>query len=86
MTAINRLVFAIALLTLAACNKSAQSISADEMSMGDPKAKVNESKDNSRNYVLLAELGNKPRTSYLARIRNPHPDLLDKPAKKPAEG
>ena len=28
---------------------------------------------------LLAELGNKPRTSYLARIRNPHPDLLGKP-------
>ncbi|HEY0557811.1 MAG TPA: 4Fe-4S dicluster domain-containing protein, partial [Thermoanaerobaculia bacterium] len=45
----------------------------------DPKAQVKERKANSRNYVLLAELGNKPRTSYLARIRNPHPDLLDKP-------
>jgi molybdopterin-containing oxidoreductase family iron-sulfur binding subunit len=41
----------------------------------DPKAQVNERKERSRNYVLLAELGNKPRTSYLARIRNPHPDL-----------
>ena len=44
-----------------------------------PRAQVNERKAHSRNYVLLAELGNKPRTSYLARIRNPHPDLLDKP-------
>jgi protein-disulfide isomerase len=40
MTAINRLVFAFALLALAACNKSTQAISADEMTMGDPKAKV----------------------------------------------
>jgi MoCo/4Fe-4S cofactor protein with predicted Tat translocation signal len=41
----------------------------------DPAAEVNERKASSRNYELLAELGNKPRTSYLARIRNPHPDL-----------
>jgi molybdopterin-containing oxidoreductase family iron-sulfur binding subunit len=47
----------------------------------DPKARVNESRANSRNYVLLAELGNRPRTSYLARIRNPHPDLPEKPEK-----
>ncbi len=43
----------------------------------NPEAQVNVSKANSRNYVLLAELGNKPRTSYLARIRNPHPDLAE---------
>ncbi|HYH46389.1 MAG TPA: 4Fe-4S dicluster domain-containing protein, partial [Thermoanaerobaculia bacterium] len=46
----------------------------------DPKALVNARKANSRDYVLLAELGNKPRTSYLARIRNPHPDLVETPA------
>ncbi|HEV7670652.1 MAG TPA: TAT-variant-translocated molybdopterin oxidoreductase [Thermoanaerobaculia bacterium] len=40
-----------------------------------PETQVNAQKRNSRNYVLLAELGNKPRTSYLARIRNPHPEL-----------
>ena len=41
----------------------------------DPQSQVNERKERNRNYVLLAELGNKPRTSYLARIRNPHPEL-----------
>jgi Fe-S-cluster-containing dehydrogenase component len=52
----------------------------------DPQAVVNARKENSRNYVLLAELGNKPRTSYLARIRNPHPDLTDAATAKSAEG
>jgi len=43
----------------------------------DPQSAVVERKGRNRNYVLLAELGNKPRTSYLARIRNPHPDLAE---------
>jgi molybdopterin-containing oxidoreductase family iron-sulfur binding subunit len=43
----------------------------------DPQSRVVERKASSRNYVLLAELGNRPRTSYLARIRNPHPDLAE---------
>jgi molybdopterin-containing oxidoreductase family iron-sulfur binding subunit len=43
----------------------------------DSESKVSQSKANSRNYILLEELGNKPRTSYLARIRNPHPDLAE---------
>jgi molybdopterin-containing oxidoreductase family iron-sulfur binding subunit len=44
----------------------------------DPASQVRERKSRSRNYELLAELGNRPRTSYLARIRNPHPDLAAK--------
>lgn len=41
----------------------------------DPESVVTRQKQNSRDYILLEELGNKPRTSYLARIRNPHPEL-----------
>lgn len=41
----------------------------------DPDADVWRAKASPRNYELLAELGTRPRTSYLARIRNPNPML-----------
>ena len=44
----------------------------------DPKsqvARLKDSKQSPLNYSLLAELNTLPRTSYLARLRNPHPDL-----------
>ena len=31
-----------------------------------------------KSYVLLESLNNLPRTRYLARVRNPHPALIDK--------
>ena len=33
-------------------------------------------------HLLLGELNNKPRTSYLAKIRNPHPKLAPQAEKK----
>ena len=38
-------------------------------------SKVAKSAAGPRAYQMLAELNNKPRTSYLARIRNEHPSL-----------
>ena len=32
---------------------------------------------NPRSYVMLEELNNRPRTKYLARVRNVHPALMD---------
>ena len=32
---------------------------------------------NPRAYAMLEELNNRPRTKYLARVRNPHPALID---------
>jgi molybdopterin-containing oxidoreductase family iron-sulfur binding subunit len=41
----------------------------------DPASLVVAGKNDPRNYALLAELNSKPRTTYLAKVRNPHPDL-----------
>ncbi len=50
------------------------------ISFGDlnrSESKVAQAHRNPRAYAMLAELNIKPRTRYLARIRNPHPALVD---------
>ena len=39
------------------------------------KTAVRTAHESDRGYALLAELNIKPRTAYLARIRNPNPEL-----------
>ena len=41
----------------------------------DPESRVSKLKAQHRDYHMLAELNLKPRTSYLAAIRNPNPQL-----------
>ncbi|MGE5470508.1 MAG: 4Fe-4S dicluster domain-containing protein [Bacteroidota bacterium] len=45
--------------------------------LNTPDSRVNRSKASPLNYALLAELNTRPRTTYLARIINPDPDLQD---------
>jgi molybdopterin-containing oxidoreductase family iron-sulfur binding subunit len=45
--------------------------------ISDPESSVMKWKNQSQNYLLLGNLLTKPRTSYLARIRNPNPAMPD---------
>ncbi len=41
----------------------------------DPKSRVAILKKQARSYALLGELNSRPRTTYLAAVRNPNPEL-----------
>ena len=45
--------------------------------LGDPRSEVAKAQADPRAYGLLAEMNFRPRTMYLAKIRNPHPELLE---------
>jgi molybdopterin-containing oxidoreductase family iron-sulfur binding subunit len=45
--------------------------------VNDPRSRVSKRKADERGYGLLTELQTKPRTTYLAAVRNPNPDIAD---------
>ena len=45
--------------------------------MADPASSVSKAKEQERTYKVLEFLLTKPRTTYLARVRNPNPAMPD---------
>ncbi len=45
--------------------------------LNDPTSKASKSREKDRSYRLLAELGTRPRTTYLGKIRNPNAEMKE---------
>jgi molybdopterin-containing oxidoreductase family iron-sulfur binding subunit len=60
---------------LTACQQACPTEAIVFGSVHDPKTRVSRLHESPRNYSLLGELGTRPRTQHLARIKNRNPDF-----------
>lgn len=58
-----------------ACQQACPANAIDFGDMTDTDSQISQIKRNNRSYLMLGELNTRPRTSYLAKLRNPNPDM-----------
>lgn len=69
-----------------ACQQSCPSGAITFGDLNDRESRVHALANQGRRYKLLGDVGTQPRTTYLAKIRNPNPDMPGaRPAAAPAE-
>ena len=59
-----------------ACQQSCPTEAIVFGNLNDTGSRVSKMKAEPRNYMLLGDLGTRPRLSYLAKVRNPNPELV----------
>jgi molybdopterin-containing oxidoreductase family iron-sulfur binding subunit len=60
-----------------ACQQACPSGSIIFGNIKDPESEVSKAKQSLRDYVIMEHLYTRPRTTYLARLRNPNPAMPD---------
>jgi len=60
---------------VAACQQACPTQAIMFGDMNDRESKIAKWKGDARNYGILTDLNTKPRTTYLARLENPNPEL-----------